>query len=73
MMTSRKRLLLTSSFLLAGSFAVGCTDDSDVNNVERGNPHYERCSTREPTEFDDMADLVVRQDIGNVLAPFIAD
>jgi NAD-dependent deacetylase len=26
---------------------------------------------REPTEFDDMADLVVRQDIGNVLAPFI--
>ena len=28
---------------------------------------------REPTEFDDMADLVVRQDIGNVLAPFIAD
>ena len=28
---------------------------------------------REPTEFDDMADLVVRQDIGNVLAPFITD
>jgi len=28
---------------------------------------------REPTEFDDMADLVVREDIGNVLAPFIAD
>jgi len=27
---------------------------------------------REPTEFDDIADLVVRQDIGTVLAPFIA-
>lgn len=27
---------------------------------------------REPTEFDDVADLVVRQDIGTVLAPFIA-
>jgi NAD-dependent deacetylase len=27
---------------------------------------------REPTEFDDMADLVVRQDIGTVLEPFIA-
>jgi NAD-dependent deacetylase len=26
---------------------------------------------REPTEFDDMADLVVRQDIGTVLEPFI--
>jgi NAD-dependent protein deacetylase/lipoamidase len=26
---------------------------------------------REPTEFDDMADLVVRQDIGSVLEPFI--
>jgi NAD-dependent deacetylase len=26
---------------------------------------------REPTEFDDLADLVVRQDIGTVLAPFI--
>lgn len=27
---------------------------------------------REPTEFDDLADLVVRNDIGDVLAPFIA-
>ena len=27
---------------------------------------------REPTEFDDVADLVVRHDIGTVLAPFIA-
>lgn len=27
---------------------------------------------RDPTEFDDMADLVVRQDIGSVLQPFIA-
>jgi NAD-dependent deacetylase len=27
---------------------------------------------REPTEFDDIADLVVRHDIGEVLAPFIA-
>jgi len=27
---------------------------------------------RDPTEFDDMADLVVRDDIGTVLAPFIA-
>jgi NAD-dependent deacetylase len=26
---------------------------------------------REPTEFDDLADLVVRYDIGSVLAPFI--
>ena len=26
---------------------------------------------REPTEFDDVADLVVRQDIGTVLEPFI--
>jgi NAD-dependent deacetylase len=26
---------------------------------------------REPTEFDDIADLVVRNDIGDVLAPFI--
>ncbi len=26
---------------------------------------------REPTEFDDLADLVVRQDIGTVLEPFI--
>ena len=26
---------------------------------------------REPTEFDDIADLVVRDDIGTVLAPFI--
>jgi NAD-dependent deacetylase len=27
---------------------------------------------REPTEFDDIADLVVRNDIGEALAPFIA-
>jgi len=27
---------------------------------------------REPTEFDDMADLVIHEDIGSVLAPFIA-
>ena len=27
---------------------------------------------REPTEFDDIADLVVRHDIGDVLEPFIA-
>ena len=27
---------------------------------------------REPTEFDDIADLVVRDDIGDALAPFIA-
>jgi NAD-dependent deacetylase len=27
---------------------------------------------REPTEFDDIADLVARQDIGAVLEPFIA-
>jgi NAD-dependent deacetylase len=27
---------------------------------------------RDPTEFDDIADLVVRDDIGSVLAPFIA-
>jgi NAD-dependent deacetylase len=27
---------------------------------------------REPTEFDDIADLVVREDIGTVLAPLIA-
>lgn len=27
---------------------------------------------RDATEFDDVADLVVRQDIGAVLAPFIA-
>ena len=26
---------------------------------------------REPTEFDELADLVVRNDIGDVLAPFI--
>ena len=26
---------------------------------------------REPTEFDDIADLVVRLDIGTVLEPFI--
>jgi NAD-dependent deacetylase len=28
---------------------------------------------REPTEFDDIADLVVPQDIGDVLGPFIAN
>jgi NAD-dependent deacetylase len=28
---------------------------------------------REPTEFDDLADLVVRDDIGTVLEPFIAE
>jgi NAD-dependent deacetylase len=27
---------------------------------------------REPTDFDDIADLVIRQDIGAVLSPFIA-
>ena len=27
---------------------------------------------RDPTEFDDFADLVARQDIGSVLEPFIA-
>ncbi len=27
---------------------------------------------RDPTEFDDVADLVVHHDIGDVLAPFIA-
>jgi NAD-dependent deacetylase len=27
---------------------------------------------REPTEFDEFADLVVRHDIGDVLGPFIA-
>jgi NAD-dependent deacetylase len=27
---------------------------------------------REPTDFDDIADLVVREDIGTVLAPFVA-
>ncbi len=27
---------------------------------------------REPTEFDDLSDLVVRHDIGDVLAPFIS-
>jgi NAD-dependent deacetylase len=27
---------------------------------------------REPTDFDDIADLVVREDIGTVLSPFIA-
>ena len=26
---------------------------------------------REPTEFDELADLVVRDDIGDSLAPFI--
>jgi len=26
---------------------------------------------REPTEFDKLADLVVRNDIGDALAPFI--
>jgi NAD-dependent deacetylase len=27
---------------------------------------------REPTEFDDMADLVIRHDIGDVFGPFVA-
>ena len=27
---------------------------------------------REPTEFDEMADLVIRNDIGDVFGPFIA-
>jgi len=27
---------------------------------------------REATEFDEIADLVIREDIGTVLAPFIA-
>ncbi len=27
---------------------------------------------REPTDFDDVADLVIKADIGSVLAPFIA-
>ena len=27
---------------------------------------------REPTDFDDIADLVINADIGSVLAPFIA-
>jgi NAD-dependent deacetylase len=27
---------------------------------------------REPTDFDDVADLVVRDDIGTVLEPFVA-
>jgi NAD-dependent deacetylase len=27
---------------------------------------------REPTEFDEFADLVVRNDIGDALGPFIA-
>jgi NAD-dependent deacetylase len=27
---------------------------------------------REPTDFDDIADLVVRDDIGTVLEPFAA-
>jgi NAD-dependent deacetylase len=26
---------------------------------------------REPTDFDSLANLVVRQDIGHVLAPFV--
>jgi NAD-dependent deacetylase len=26
---------------------------------------------REPTDFDNLADLVVRQDIGDALAPFV--
>jgi NAD-dependent deacetylase len=26
---------------------------------------------REPTEFDEIADLVVREDIGDILEPFI--
>jgi NAD-dependent deacetylase len=28
---------------------------------------------REPTEFDEIADLVLRHDIGDVLAPFIGN
>jgi NAD-dependent deacetylase len=28
---------------------------------------------REPTDFDDIADLVVRDDIGDALAPFVTD
>ena len=28
---------------------------------------------RDPTDFDEIADLVVREDIGTVLAPFIDD
>ena len=28
---------------------------------------------REPTDFDDIADLVIRHDIGDVLARFIAN
>jgi NAD-dependent deacetylase len=27
---------------------------------------------REPTDFDDIADLVVRADIGEAFAPFVA-
>ena len=27
---------------------------------------------REPTDFDDIADLVIRDDIGTMLEPFIA-
>jgi NAD-dependent deacetylase len=27
---------------------------------------------REPTDFDEIADLVVRHDIGTVLEPFVA-
>jgi NAD-dependent deacetylase len=27
---------------------------------------------REPTEFDELADMVVRHDIGDVLEPFVA-
>jgi NAD-dependent deacetylase len=27
---------------------------------------------REPTDFDDVADLVVREDIGTALEPFVA-
>jgi NAD-dependent deacetylase len=26
---------------------------------------------RDPTEFDDIADLVIHEDIGGVLAPFV--
>jgi hypothetical protein len=51
MMNSRKRIFLASSMLLAGSL-VGCMDDTDAEISERGNPHYDRCSTREPTEVD---------------------
>ena len=38
----------------------------DANNA------YQYIINRDETEFDDIADLVVRQDIGAVLEPFIA-